>query len=406
MISHISTSAFDGGSAISARRIHSQLLSKSYESLMFVGGEFDYQKKIYSLTNFPLLKKLDYFVNIFMNKLGLQYFFIPSNIKLNGLLNNSSVIQLYNLHGGYFQLSLLKKLDNIAPLVWRLSDYWPMTGHCAYPGDCQKWKTICKSCPDLKTYPSVGLDNTKLVWETKKRLISDLNLSIVVPSNSLFKKVKNSPILKDKKIFIIPNGVDTKKFSPLSKNTARKNIKIKDKFSILFIAQVAFNNYRKGTHILEMVLEKFKNRNDIQFLIAGVDSKHWKKKFSKNVVTFDYNNNDKWKKNLYNSADLLIFPSINENFPNVLLESMSCGLPALSFNFGGVNEIIDKETGLIIKDNNVKKFLEAVSFSIRNKKKIFLFKKYCREKILKNFSIDQEISSYIKVYEEILNEKL
>lgn len=406
MISHISTSAFDGGSAISARRIHSQLLSKSYESLMFVGGAFDPQKKIYSLTNFPLLKKLDYFVNIFMNKLGLQYFFIPSNIKLNGLLYKSSVIQLYNLHGGYFQLSSLKKLDNIAPLVWRLSDYWPMTGHCAYPGDCKKWKTICKSCPDLETYPSIGLDNTTWVWEKKKRIISDLNLSIVVPSNSLFKKVKKSPILKDKKIFIIPNGVNTQKFSPLSKNIARKNIKIRDKFSILFIAQVAFNNYRKGTHILEMVLEKFKNRDDIQFLIAGEGSMNWEKKFSKNVVSFDYNNDDKWKKNLYNSADFLIFPSMNENFPNVLLESMSCGLPALSFNFGGVNEIIDKETGIIIKDNDVKKFLEAISFLIRNKKKITYFKKYSRKKILENFSINKEVRSYLKVYKEILNEKL
>ena len=26
-----------------------------------------------------------------------------------------------------------------------LSDYWSMTGHCAYPGECNKWKEYVKN---------------------------------------------------------------------------------------------------------------------------------------------------------------------------------------------------------------------------------------------------------------------
>ena len=403
-ISHISTSSSDGGSAVSARRIHNQLLAKRINSQLFVSDNDNSEEKIFFFTTINFLRVLDKFFNYFLNKLGLQYFFVPSNFFLNKDLSKSSIIQLYNTHGGYFQITTLKKLNSYAPLVWRLSDYWAMTGHCAYPGECEKWKTLCKNCPSLNSYPEIGIDNTANIWNKKKKIIEKLNLKIVVPSDRMYKHVKKSPILKNKDTYIIPNGIDTKIFKPLNKKFAKKKLKISEKFSVLFISQVAFDNYRKGTDFLKKVLDTFREDKNIQFLVAGMGSEKWNDFSFKNLITFDYNKSIEWKRLLYNSSDLTIVPSINENFPNVILESMSCGTPVISFNTGGISNIIDNKNGVLVERFDIDKFIKSISSLSQNKEILETLKKNSRKTIVRKFSVSNEVKNYIKIYKKIINE--
>tara|TARA_B100000242_G_scaffold223173_1_gene163954 strand:+ start:249 stop:1475 length:1227 start_codon:yes stop_codon:yes gene_type:complete len=404
-VSHISTSSSEGGSAISARRIHIHLRSKKINSELFVGDIEDKDNKIFLFTKSKILRLLDKPFNYFLNKLGLQYFFLPSNLFINNKIFKSSIIQLYNIHGGYFQLSSLEKLNKNIPVVWRLSDYWSMTGHCAYPGECNKWKKICEKCPSLKGYPEIGLDNTTVIWKKKQRLIKNLNIKIIVPSTRMFKNVKKSPILKNKDVFIIPNGVDTEKFKPSNKIKAKRRLKVSNKFSVLFIAQVAFDNFRKGTHIVKQILDKFKEDKKIQFFIAGINSENWNRYSFKNLDCFSYNKRIEWKSLLYNAADVVIVPSINENFPNVILESMSCGTPVISFDTGGIDDIISETNGILIEKLDTKKFIESIALLAKNKNLQKKLKKNCRQTILKRYSVQNEVKKYIQIYEKIINEK-
>lgn len=130
-ISHISTSDSEGGSANSARRIHNNLLKNGISSNIFVGNKNLNDKNSSYLSKHKQLRKIDNILDRLTNKIGFQYQFLPSNLFLNETLKNSDIIQLYNLHGGYFQFSTLSKLSKISPLIWRFSDYWPLTGHCA-----------------------------------------------------------------------------------------------------------------------------------------------------------------------------------------------------------------------------------------------------------------------------------
>lgn len=404
-VSHISTSSSDGGSAISAIRIHNQLRLKKINSKLFVGDSENKKKKIFLFTRFRILRFLDKFFNYFLNKLGLQYFFLPSNIFINKEIFKSSIIQLYNIHGGYFQLSSLKKLNKDIPIIWRLSDYWSMTGHCAYPGECNKWKSICEKCPSLNDYPEIGFDNTTVIWKKKQHLIKDLNIKIIVPSNKMFEDVKKSPILKKKEVFIIPNGIDTKKFKPNNKIIAKKKLKVSNKFSVLFIAQVAFGNFRKGTHIVKEILDTFKESENIQFFIAGINSDKWHNYSFKNLNCFNYNKKIAWKNLLYNASDVVIVPSINENFPNVILESMSCGTPVISFNTGGIENIINEKNGILIEKFNTKKFTKSIALLANNKKLQNKFKRNCRQTVLKKYSVQNEVKEYIQIYKKIINDK-
>ncbi len=231
-------------------------------------------------------------------------------------------------------------------------------------------------------------------------------MQIVVPTKKLFFQVKESPILKNKKVHLIPNGVDTFFFKPFKKKISRSKLKIPNRFSILFISHVAHNNFRKGTHILFKIINKLKNNNNIQFIIAGIDSHKWNEYGFKNLVIFDYDKDLEWKRFLYNSSDIILIPSVNENLPNVLLEAMSCGIPSISNDSGGINECVNESNGILIKDMNVNKFVSEIIRLSKNKEELKNLKKNARKTIAKNFSVDKEIDTYIKIYEDIRKNKL
>ena len=401
-ISHISTSDTFGGSAVSANRIHRKLLENKIYSNIFAGNKSQKDASVNYLTRYRLIRYIDNYSNILLNKIGFQYDFVPSNLFLNKKLKKTNIFQFYNLHGGYFSLGTINKLSRIAPIILRFSDYWPLTGHCAYPGDCNKWKKICVECPNLSTYPSIGLDQTKRLWEKKKRIFSNIDITLVVPTDKMFGEVKKSLFFKNKKIYKIPNGIDVNSFSFEDKMSAKKSLKIPNKFTVLFIAHVAFNNYRKGTHLLEKVLNKYKNDAKIQFLIVGNDSVKWRKLGYKNIYTFDFTENTQEKKLFYCASDCKILTSINENFPNVILESMVCGTPVIAFESSGVKEIIKNDNGILVKKGGIKNMVEK----IENLQKNYSFLKRLSTNAIKTiktkFSSEIEIKKYIKIYNKIL----
>ena len=55
----------------------------------------------------------------------------------------------------------------------------------------------------------------------------------------------------------------------------------------------------------------------------------------------------------YSAADILLYPSIADNCPLVVLEAMACGLPVVSFETGGIPELVEhKVNGYIAEYKN------------------------------------------------------
>ena len=84
----------------------------------------------------------------------------------------ADVLHWHNLHGDYVSLAALPLWGFDKPIVWTLHDFWPLTGNCAAPGACTRWRRSCGHCPQVGTYPLGDVDRSRFYRWLKPRLFA------------------------------------------------------------------------------------------------------------------------------------------------------------------------------------------------------------------------------------------
>ncbi|MEE3046819.1 MAG: glycosyltransferase family 4 protein [Pseudomonadota bacterium] len=404
---HISTSDIEGGSARSAWRIHQNILAYGLASKMLVGTKSSGSLDVDQIANTEWMRRADHFVNRVGLKLGLQYCYLPSSRQVAGhpWLTKASVVQLYNLHGGYFDLSTLRQLSKKSAIVWRLSDLWPITGHCAYPGNCTKWQTGCNKCPDLGTYPGIGIDTTPFLWGRKKKIYSSIKpFTVVAPSSWTENAAASSPLFEGCDIVRIPNGINTKTFSQIDRMYAREKLGIFDnRPAILFCAHVAFNNERKGTGFLKKVLNSLPDDNKYCFIVAGKESEKWINQIPIKTHSLGFVECDDTLANLYAAADIVVIPSSVENLPNTAIEALACSRPVVAMDAGGMSDVVrDGETGYCSPVGDVDHFIKNLRALLENDDLRKSMGHAGRMLIEKEFDQYVEAERFVRLYESVI----
>jgi len=106
----------------------------------------------------------------------------------------------------------------------------------------------------------------------------------------------------------------------------------------------------------------------------------------------------------YALADAFILASLSEAHPWSLLEAMSCEIPVIASNVGGIPEILDNKKfrfNPLDEQDILKKFELIVEMSSDERKKIGFLN---RKKILENFTIDRHIKELKKIYTKTCEE--
>lgn len=332
---------------------------------------------------------------------GFLYQFLPleAHFILKKVCEISpDIIHLHNIHGGYFQTNLLPKLSKIAPVVWTFHDMFPITGHCAYSFECEKWKTGCGNCERLDIYPSIKKDHTKFLWNYKNSIYNSANFTIVTPSLWLKKCVEQS-FLQNKDIRLIYNGINLKTFKKTDKSEARKELVLPhDKTIVLFSADGGVKNPFKGGDFVFLAFETLKKRRDILFLNIGGE----KGQKSENWLDFGYVSKPETMAKLYSAADIYLFPTLADNCPLTAIESLACGLPVVTFETGGVPEIVENnKTGFVVEYKNGEMLTNALARLLVDDE---LREKMSENAVLasKKFSSERMALEYLKLYKELL----
>ncbi|CBK75327.1 Glycosyltransferase [Butyrivibrio fibrisolvens 16/4] len=259
------------------------------------------------------------------------------------------IVNLHNIHGYFCNYKILfeylKEAD--IPVVWTLHDCWPFTGHCPYfdLAGCDKWKTGCDHCPELKRYPkSIWLDRSKRNYELKKSLFAGIskNLTLVAPSAWLGDLAKES-FLKDCRIEVINNGIDLQVFKP-SKGDFKKSHGIENKKLVLALASEWTT--RKGFEDIKYIGKNLPE--DYVLTIVGLQPEQVAE-VPKEIIPITRTNNVQQLIEIYSEADVFVNASVEDNFPTVILESLACGTPVVTYDTGGCREEINESCGILVE---------------------------------------------------------
>lgn len=310
------------------------------------------------------------------------------------------IIHLHNLHDSYINLPMLFsyiKKHNV-PTVWTLHDCWAFTGQCPHFTivKCDKWKVGCHNCPQYKEYPASLYDNTKKMWQLKKKWFTGVkNMTIVTPSEWLAGLARES-YLKQYPIEVINNGIDLNVFKPTHSNF-RERYEIPAEKHIILGVSFAWG-YRKGLDCFVEIAEKLGEQ--YQIVLVGTDDEI-DKNLPHNIISIHRTQNQKELAEVYSAADVFVMPTREENYPTVNMEAIACGTPVVTFDTGGSPEMLDDKTGIVVKANDI----EATKKAIKD----ICEKKKCNDEeyivaYSKKSDMKKRFAEYIELYANVLEE--
>ena len=268
------------------------------------------------------------------------------------------LIALHNLHGYYINIQLLFTFikESSIPVVWTLFDCWAFTGHCSYFDDinCTKWKTQCMQCPKHKKYPKSFVDNSRLNFNDKKNLFTNVNNLEIVTHSKWLGNLVNQSFLSEYKVNVSPSAINLDLFKPLVSDLKEK-FDIKDKRVILGCASVW--STRKG-------LDDFLKLNKIigkeyQIVLIGLNMKQIKL-LPDTIIGINRTESIEELAKWYSLASVFVNPTTQDNFPTTNIEALACGTPIVTYNTGGSPEAIDKEIGEVVEKGDVHGLYDAI----------------------------------------------
>lgn len=231
--------------------------------------------------------------------------------------------------------------------------------------------------------------------------ILNYSSKIIVPTKDYIDLVSKKYSISKNKIYIVPYGIDLKKFKSLSG-------KSHDPIRLLFVGRLEI---QKNVPLLIRSFKKIteKNVRNIELHIVGDGEEKSKiinlikeEKLEKKVILHGALRGKRLYK-IFSNSDIFILTSRYESFGIVLIEAMVSGLPIVASNIPAVRNVVENnKTGLLVKPLP-EDFAKAIEKLLNSSQ--------LREKLIKNgleevkkYSWDKIIEKFEDIYREVLGE--
>jgi glycosyltransferase involved in cell wall biosynthesis len=311
----------------------------------------------------------------------------------------ADIIHLHWINGSFVNMRHLSKIDK--PTVCTIRDMWPMTGGChvAKALECEKYKTGCGNCEQLKS--NSNYDLSKFILNRKKKYLPR-NMKIIGISSWLSGEAKNSELFKDFDVRTIANNINIEEFFPVKKETAKQILGIKTNKKIILTGSTSLNDMWKGfSKYLEAIELLDKDKYFLCFF--GNLDKNIVDKLGFEYKSFGYFNDNISLRLAYSCANVFVSPSLMDSFGKTIAEAMACRTPVICFDATGPKDIVThKVDGYKAKPFESKDLAYGIEWVLSAEN----YDELCqnaKEKVLKEFDSKLVAQKYIKLYKEILN---
>jgi glycosyltransferase involved in cell wall biosynthesis len=382
----LSTKDISGGAAIAAFRLHNAMLKAGIESKYLVlYRTINDRDDILTVSKYQ--KYIINTINIIRDKITLRTlnrtrgkfssFKYGINISKYSEILSADIIYLHWVCSSFIDFRILTNILKLKKTVfWFMHDMFPITGGCHHSFECGKYYTYCNKCAYFQgIFPLKDL----AAWQYKKKKYIYKrfdNIAFIAPSTWLFDCAKKSGLTKDNQVYHIPNLVDTSVFRPLNKTFARQVFSLEGIYKVIgFGADSALTNPYKGWKYMQealRILAQNDSLKDMRIMILIFGSSY-NKEIADDIPFIchflGYLHDDYTLSMLYNVMDVFVVPSLADNFPNTILESLAANTPVVAFNVGGIPDTVNNNTGYLAEYQNSEDLARGLSLILLNHKK-------------------------------------
>jgi glycosyltransferase involved in cell wall biosynthesis len=409
---HLSFSDIIGGAARSSYRIHQSLLKAEINSLMWVNkARTDDQtvkkpvgriERIIAELRSPLIN------NSLVKTLKTKNKIIHSPSVFSSrwvkLINESDadIVHLHWIQNEMLSISDISKIKK--PIVWTLHDMWAFCGAEHYTED-HRWRDgyLDNNRPAYES----GFDLNLWTWKRKEKHWKT-PIQIITPSKWLAECVSKSMLMRNWPLNVISYPIDTDFWKPISKKIMREQLNLpKGVPLLLFGAFDSEKDQRKGYDLLLSTLEHLKAHskfNDVELVVFGQNKPKLQTKHAIPIHYMGKIYDDESLRSIYNASDVILIPSRQDNLPNIAVEAQACGIPVISFNVGGLPDIIEhRKTGYIAKAFEIEDLANGILWFLSHPDKEHLNKDVREQAVLK-FSQKKIAEEYLNIYKNLLQQ--
>ena len=407
----INTSERIGGAAIAANRLMAALKKNGVKVKMLVRDkQTDHLTVVPAGGNWKktlrfVWERLCIFIANNCSRKGLFQVDIANagtNITKLPVFQKADIIHLHWVNQGFLSLADIHRIMHSGkPVVITMHDQWYFTGICHYSGQCEKYTTLCQDCEQMKGR-LLG-DLAKKVFLRKEKMYRDTRLTFVGCSQWMADMARKSKLTQGHRVTSIPNAIDTDLFRPQPKEQARETFNLPSGKQLLLFGCQRITDERKGFKFLVEALQLIKKNNpesakNIELVVVGGEAENVRNQVPFDIIPIKYVSDPQKMVMLYNAADIYVTPSLQDNLPNTIMESMACGIPCVGFNVGGIPEMIDhQQNGYVAAYQDAQDFANGILWTLDNDYEAL--SRHARNKVMTTYSENVVAHQYIEVYE-------
>lgn len=416
---HLNTYDGNGGAGRACMRLNRALLSQNIDSKIIVHYKFGNNANI-STFNRSIIQKSYTAAAIIFERILAKRFLKPDSrtpfsftwfgrsVIKHPDVKTADIIHLHWVNHGFLDpkhIAEIKKLGK--PVVWTFHDSNAFTGGCHVRYTCTNYQQECGNCPLLIN--SGEDDISHRIWQQKNKAYRQLDFNVVAPSSWMQASVLSSSLMHGKAISQIPNTLETDIFKPVDKTEAKRQAGLPtDKFIFLSGFMPSRKDLHKGTQYLLESMELLKQRlgadaDQIELVVFGNRGTEAVPEFSFKTSFLGTINNDEKLALHYAAADAFLIPSLEDNLPYTVMESLSCGTPVVAFTTGGIPDMVRHEyNGYLATYRSSESFADGMEWMIKHPEKEKL-NQQARETILERFSEEVIAKKHMEVYNRLLS---
>jgi glycosyltransferase involved in cell wall biosynthesis len=315
---------------------------------------------------------------------------------------NTAEADVIHLHWlGEEMMSIADIASLRQPVVWTLHDMWAFCGAEHYT-DNFRWRDGYSR--NNRPGSESGFDLNRWTWQRKMKHWRR-PMHIVTPGQWMADCARQSLLMKDWTVTVIPYAIDTEEWRPIDKAIARKLLRLPaDVPLLLFGASGGEGGARKGFDLLKAALNHLNSEiPDLHLAIFGQTAPKEPLRLGFPLHYAGHLNDNLNMCLYYSAADVVVVPSRQDNYPLVVIEANACGAPVVAFRVSGMANTVDHgKTGYLAEPFDTEDLARGIHWVLACNDRRTRLSARTRQDAVAKFSYPVVSQQYRTLYEKVI----